>query len=94
MLGPLGGVVTVATEARRSPRYPLHAELEIRTTRGVIPAQVIDISREGMFIATREQLAPGDTFQARLRLAKPLTVTCIVSRVLPGRGVGLRYVVS
>lgn len=86
--------MTVAAEARHSPRYPLHTELEIRSERGIIPAQVIDISREGMFVATREPLALGDTFEARLRLAKPLTLTCVVSRVLPGRGVGLRYVVS
>jgi len=84
----------VAAEARRSPRYSLHTELEIRSQDGVIPAQVIDISREGMFIATRQELLPGQTFQACLRLTKPLNVTCVVARVLPGRGVGLRYVIS
>jgi len=84
----------VAVEARRSPRYPLHTELEIRSARGIIAAQVIDISREGMFIATRAPLAVGDTFEARLRLAKPLVVQCEVARILPGRGFGLRYVVN
>lgn len=86
--------MTVAAEARRSPRYPLHTELEIRSADGIVPAQVIDISREGMFIATRAPLAVGDTFEARLRLAKPLLVHCEVARILPGRGFGLRYVVS
>ncbi len=84
----------MATETRHSPRYPLHAELEIRSPRGIVPAQVMDISREGMFIATRESFSVGQTFPARLRLTTPLTVTCVVARVLPGRGIGLRYVVS
>lgn len=84
----------MAAEARRSPRYTLYAELEIRSADGVIPAQVLDISREGMFVATRQELLPGQTFQACLRLSRPLTVTCVVTRVLPGRGAGLRYVVS
>ncbi len=84
----------VAVEARRSPRYALHAELLIRSDEGIIPAQVIDVSREGMFIATHESFAVGQGFEARLCLAKPLKVTCIVARIVPDRGIGVRYVVT
>ncbi len=85
--------VTIA-EQRHSPRYALHAELDIRTERGVVPAFVTDVSREGMFVSTRQRFTVGDSFQGRLCLAKPLNVTCIVARVLPGRGIGVRFVVD
>jgi len=84
---------TVA-ETRHSPRYPLHAELDIRTEQGIVPAFVTDVSREGMFVATRERFALGQSFQARLHLAKPLMVKCIVARIVAGRGVGVRFVVD
>ena len=89
-----GTSLPVAATARRSPRYPLHAELEIETPQGIVPSQVIDISRECMFVSTRETFTLGQRFRARLRLAKPLRVTCEVSRVVRDRGIGLRYVIS
>jgi len=84
---------TVA-EMRHSPRYPLHAELDIRTEQGIVPAFVTDVSREGMFVATRERFALGQSFQARLHLAKPLMVKCVVARVVARRGVGVRFVLD
>lgn len=84
---------TVA-ETRHSPRYPLHAELHIRSESGVVPAFVTDVSREGMFVATRERFTVGQSFHARLHLAKPLMVKCVVARVVDGRGVGVRFMVD
>jgi len=81
-------------ETRHSPRYPLHAELDIRTEQGIVPAFVTDVSREGMFVSTRERFSIGQSFQARLHLAKPLMVKCVVARVVAGRGVGVRFVVD
>ena len=84
---------SVATQ-ERSPRYPLHAELDIRSERGIIPAFVTDVSRDGMFVSTHESFRVGQSFQARLRLAKPLLVKCVVARVVPGRGIGVRFMVA
>lgn len=84
---------TVA-ETRHSPRYALHAELDIRGEGGIIPAFVTDVSREGMFVATREHFTIGQSFQARLHLAKPLMVKCVVARIVDGRGIGVRFMVD
>ncbi len=86
--------MAVASEqAHRAERFPLHAELEIYNGRETRTGMVMDVSKDGMFVATDQRFHVGQSFPARLLLAKPLAVTCVVARIVPGRGVGLRYFV-
>ncbi len=55
---------------------------------------VCDISAEGMFIEIAAPLWVGATFSAQVALDKPLRVLCTVRRVEPGRGMGVKFVVT
>ncbi len=55
---------------------------------------VCDISAEGMFIEIASPLWVGASFSAQLLLDKPLRVDCTVHWVEPGRGMGVRIVVT
>ncbi len=79
------------SERRRFPRYPVQADVEVQWGFEVLPALCTDLSQGGMFIATTNPLWVGAAFTARLLLAEPLTLNCLVRRVLPGKGMGALF---
>lgn len=62
-------------------------EIEGKTFR----AFMTDISADGMFIVAANPLWVGAVFKARVHVADDLRVTCVVKRVMVGRGMGVRF---
>ena len=83
-----------ASQPCRAPRYPFCTALEIEWGSSLLQGRVCDISAEGMFIEIASPLWVGASFSAQLSLVKPLRVDCTVHRVEPGRGMGVRIVVT
>lgn len=79
-------------ERRKFPRYPIQFDVELQWGFEVLPALITDISLAGMFIATNNPLWVGASFTARVALAEPLELHCVVRRVLPGKGMGVLFV--
>lgn len=77
---------------RRSPRYSFSARLDVEWGSTALRAEVSDLSREGMMLRMPQPLWVGATFKARMALAEPLVVDCVVRRVLPGQGMGVEFV--
>ena len=77
---------------RRSPRYTFRARLDVEWGSTALRAEVCDLSREGMQLSMPQPLWIGATFKARMALAEPLEVDCVVRRVLPGQGMGVEFV--
>jgi len=76
-------------ERRWAPRYPFRADLEIEWGSAVLHGRTRDISSNGMFIEAPDPLWVGAGFSARLNLAQPLRVDCLVRRIEPGYGMGV-----
>jgi PilZ domain len=81
-------------ERRWAPRYSFRAELEIEWGSAVLRGSTRDISSSGMFIEAAEPLWVGAGFTARLALARPVRLNCLVRRIEPGRGMGVSVAVS
>ncbi|MBI3405714.1 MAG: PilZ domain-containing protein [Acidobacteria bacterium] len=79
-------------ERRRFPRYGFQTDAEIDWGSTILKAMVSDISIGGMFVVAANPLWVGATFTARLMLGEPMSVNCVVRRVLPGRGMGVEFV--
>ena len=79
-------------ERRRFPRYPFQSDVELQWGFETLPALITDVSVGGMFIATNNPLWVGASFTARMVLAEPLALNCVVRRVLPGKGMGVLFV--
>ncbi|MBI1750403.1 MAG: PilZ domain-containing protein [Acidobacteria bacterium] len=54
-------------------------------------AFMTDISADGMFVVAANPLWVGATFHARLHIADPIRVKCVVRRVVVGRGMGVLF---
>ena len=78
-------------ERRRHPRYTCSTELEIEWGSEILRASVKDISGSGMFISIAEPLWMRAEFSARIPLAQPLVLDCVVRRIEPGRGMGVEF---
>ncbi|HTT32687.1 MAG TPA: PilZ domain-containing protein [Methylomirabilota bacterium] len=76
-------------ERRWAPRYPFRADLEIEWGSAVLRGRTRDISANGMFIEALDPLWVGAGFSARLNLAQPLRLNCMVRRIEPGAGMGV-----
>lgn len=63
----------------------------LKSTGGAIVlwGRLHDISRTGMFIEIAECPWVNKSFNARLALNVPLSVECLVRRVVPGQGIGV-----
>jgi len=81
-------------ERRWAPRYPFRADLEIEWGSAVLRGRTRDISSNGMFIEASDQLWVGAGFSARLNLAQPLKIDCMVRRIEPGHGMGVAVSLS
>ncbi len=77
---------------RRSPRYAFRARLDVEWGSTALPAEVCDLSQNGMLLQTSQPLWVGATFKARMALAEPLVMDCVVRRVVPGQGMGVEFV--
>jgi hypothetical protein len=73
-------------DRRRSARYEFHTEIEIEWCGKKYWGRVRNISRHGMFIALP---VLNSAFTAYLALNLSLKVECVVTRVVPGQGIGV-----
>ncbi len=78
-------------EKRRYPRYGFQADVDIEIEGKAFRAFMTDISAGGMFVVATNPLWVGAVFQARLHVAAPLRVKCLVKRVMVGRGMGVLF---
>ncbi len=78
-------------EKRRFPRYGFQADVDIEIEGKAFRAFMTDISVGGMFIVAANPLWVGAVFQARLQIADPIHVKCLVKRVMVGRGMGVMF---
>ena len=78
-------------ERRRYPRYGFQADVDIEFDGKTFRALMTDISADGMFIVAANPLWVGAVFRAHLHIADQLRVTCVVKRVMVGRGMGVRF---
>jgi hypothetical protein len=76
-------------ERRRSARYEFSTEIEIAWCGKKYWGRVCNISRHDMFIALPNLPALNVAFTANLMLNLPLKVECVVTRVVPGQGIGV-----
>ncbi len=78
-------------DRRRFPRHAVNAPVEIEWGSGTLHAKATDISLGGMFLKTTDPLWVNASFSARVLLAEPLPVDCVVRRVVPGTGMGVQF---
>jgi len=83
--------VFLGEERRRFPRYGFQADVEIEFEGKVFRAFMTDISAQGMFVVAANPLWVGASFGARLRIADPIRVRCLVRRVMVGCGMGVQF---
>ncbi len=76
-------------ERRRSARYEFSTDIEIEWCGKKYWGRVRNISRHGMFIALPDLPVLNAAFTASLALNLPLKVECVVTRVVPGQGIGV-----
>lgn len=78
-------------EKRNYPRYGFQADVDIEIEGKAFRAFLTDISADGMFVVAANPLWVGAVFTARLQIADPLRVQCVVKRVMVGRGMGVKF---
>ena len=78
-------------ERRKYPRYGFQSDVELLIGSDVQAAFITDLSMGGMFIATTTPLHVGTACTARILLDPPLLLSCVVRRVIPGRGMGVSF---
>jgi c-di-GMP-binding flagellar brake protein YcgR len=83
--------VYLGDERRRFPRYGFQADVDIEIDGKTYRAFLTDISADGMFVVAANPLWVGATFLARLHIADPIHVKCLVKRVMVGRGMGVKF---
>jgi len=86
-----GAHVFLGDEKRKYPRYGFQADLDIEFEGKAFRAFLTDISADGMFVVAANPLWVGAIFIARLQIADPLRVKCVVKRVMVGRGMGVEF---
>jgi hypothetical protein len=85
---------TQLKERRAAHRYRFYVDVEIDWGSKVLWGRVHDISRTGMFIEIAECPWVSASFTAHLALNVPLSVECVVRRVVPGQGIGVTIAIS
>jgi hypothetical protein len=78
-----------AKDRRAAHRYHFYVDVEIDWGSKVLWGRVHDISRTGMFIEIADCPWVNACFSAHLALNAPLSVECVVRRVVPGQGIGV-----
>lgn len=78
-------------ERRFHQRRKIREGLEIEWGFSVFQGTVTDIGPGGLFVELTPQLWVGARFSARLRVAPPLALVCVVRRVVPGKGMGVTF---
>jgi c-di-GMP-binding flagellar brake protein YcgR len=86
-----GAHVFLGEERRRYPRYGFQADVDIEFEGKAFRAFLTDISADGMFVVAANPLWVGAVFYARLHIADPLHIKCLVKRVMVGRGMGVEF---
>jgi hypothetical protein len=79
------------SELRAAPRYPFRAGLLVEWGSALLRAEVTDVSSRGMFIEMPSPLWIGAQFRAKMALADPVELECVVRRVVPARGMGVEF---
>ncbi len=85
-----GDLTNTDLKQRRMRRIPVIMPVQIKTSRGVIPGTLLNISGRGMFIATREVMPEGTRVQVQLGKADQVEYqfSCTVSWVALESGNG------
>jgi hypothetical protein len=78
-------------ERRHSQRRKFRAKIEIEWGAAILDGTVRDIAPGGLFIELMPPLWIGATFAARLVVNPILSLYCTVSRVEPGKGIGVIF---
>lgn len=78
-------------ERRKYTRYGIQLDVEIGSGPEVWPAFLSDIGMGGMFVVTSTPLLVGASCTVRVLVDPPLVFSCLVRRVLPGRGMGVMF---
>jgi PilZ domain len=78
-------------ERRHAQRRKFTAKIEIEWGSSVLVGMVRDIGPRGLFIELTPQLWMGATFVARLAVDPVLSLNCSVTRVEPGKGIGVAF---
>jgi hypothetical protein len=78
-------------ERRKYVRYGFQADAEVLHGGETKPAFITDVSMCGMFIVTETPLWMGAACTVRVLLIPPITLNCVVRRVLFGKGMGVDF---
>jgi hypothetical protein len=84
-------VVHQQVERRRVPRWKCDLVIDIEWGAAQIRAHVCELSVDSMFVELDPPLWIGAKFAARLALAEPVQLECVVRRVEPRRGMALSF---
>jgi len=76
-------------DQRKSARYEFSAAIEIEWCGKKFWGRVRNVSRHGMFIMLPDLPVLNAAFTANLALNFPLKLECVVTRVIPGQGIGV-----
>lgn len=76
-------------DQRKTARYEFSAAIEIEWCGKKFWGRVRNVSRHGMFIMLPDLPVLNSAFTANLALNLPLKLECVVTRVIPGKGIGV-----
>jgi hypothetical protein len=80
-----------SSERREFYRRKFMATLEIEWGSSTLTGVVRDIGPRGLFALLMPPLWIGAAFSARLMLNPPISLNCMVTRVEPGSGIGIKF---
>ena len=78
-------------ERRHTQRRKFSGKIEIEWGSAVLAGTVRDIGPQGLFIELTPPLWMGAAFVARLAVDPVLLLNCTVTRVEPGKGIGVVF---
>jgi hypothetical protein len=78
-------------ERRKYVRYGFQSDAEVVHGGETKKAFITDISMGGLFIVTETPLRMGAACTVRVLLNPPITLNCVVRRVLFGKGMGVGF---
>ena len=74
---------------RKARRYRFDAPVRIYWGSVGCEVRVRDVSEQGLFLETATPLLVGAVFSAKMPLAPPLRMDCVVRHIQPNRGMGV-----
>src|SRR5688572_14526198 len=80
-------------EKRNTQRQRCSVPIEIDWGAVSLRGNVVDITRDGLFVEVEQPLWIGARFSAELELDQRVGIECVVRRVEPFRGMALTYTI-